>query len=75
MIKAYEMAKEVMEAMVIGYYGDDKRPVPAPSDPLTIETDGRSFVSLVYTDFDPVACYAEEKKAAEEEESNDAAED
>lgn len=75
LIEAYEMAKEVMEAMVIGYYGDDKRPAPMPSDPLAIETDDRSFVSLVYTDFDPATCYAKGKKAAEEEESSYVTED
>jgi len=75
LIEAYEMAREVMEAMVSGYYGEDIRPVPTPSDPAAIETDSQSFVSLIYSDFDPVTCYIESKKAAEEEESNDAAED
>lgn len=75
LIEAYEMAREVMEAMVSGYYGEDIRPVPTPSDPAAIETDSQSFVSLIYSDFDPAACYAKGQKAAEEEESNDAAED
>lgn len=72
LIEAYEMAKEVMEAMVCGYYGEDIGPVPTPSDPLAFETDNQSFVSLVYSDFDPVDCYTKGKKAADEEEANHA---
>lgn len=72
--EAYEMAKEVMESMISGFYVEDIDSLPVSSDPLKIETDDKSFVSLIYTDFDPVACYIEGKKAAEEE-TNDAEED
>ena len=74
--EAYEMAKELMEAVVSGSYVGNAGAVPAPTDPMAIQADKYSFISLVYSDFDPIACYTKGKKsAALDEREDDGAED
>ena len=65
LIEAYEMAKEVLELFICDYFGENIRAVPDPSDPVTLKLDHGSFLSLIYTDFDPVKTYIESKEAAE----------
>ena len=75
LIEAYEMARELMEAIVSGFYIENISSMPVPSDPMAIKADEQSFVSLVYSDFDPIACYTKGKEAAAVDENDAHAED
>lgn len=71
LLEAYEMAKDAMELMICDYFSpESSHEAPLPSFPESIKVPAGGFVSLVYSDFDPIRL-EEESRVSDSELDNE----